>query len=74
MPFYKCFSSFPFLCRPGLDFLLANRVFFFKKKKALHACPTSAPGPCSHFLVESELLDCFCLPVRIIWVILCSML
>ena len=29
-------------------------------RKADDAYPTGAPGPCSKFLVESELLICFC--------------
>ena len=45
-------------------------------RKAEEACPTGAPGPCSQFLVESELLIFFCyfVHVCIILVILCSLL
>ena len=36
--------------------------------------PTGAPGPCSEFVVESELLICFCYFVCMIVVTLCSLL
>ena len=36
--------------------------------------PTCAPGPCFQFLVESELLICFCYFVCMILVTLCSLL
>ena len=36
--------------------------------------PTGAPGPCSQFLVDSELLICFCHFVCMILVTLCSLL
>ena len=37
-------------------------------KKAEDAYPNSAPGPCSQFLVESELLIYFCYFVHVILV------
>ena len=42
--------------------------------KAEDVYPTSAPGPCSKFIVESELLIYFCYFLCIILVTLCSML
>ena len=43
-------------------------------RKAEEAYPTSAPGPCSQFLVESELLIYFGFFVHFILIILCSLL
>ena len=54
---------------PVLDFLWETRLVFLED-----AYPTDAPGPCSQFLVESELLICFCYFVCMILVALCSLL
>ena len=66
--------SFPFLCRlpwPWLFMWHSPDV----STTAEHACPTSAPGPCSIFFsVEFELLICFCYFVCIIFITLCSLL
>ena len=43
---------------PGLDFFMSNSAGVSKNAK--DAYPTGATGPCSQFLVESELLICFC--------------
>ena len=43
-------------------------------KKAEDAYSTGAPGPCSHFLVASELPIGFCYFVCMILVTLCSLL
>ena len=43
-------------------------------RKAEDAYPTDAPGPCSQFLAESELLIYFCYFVCMILVTLCSLL
>ena len=40
-------------------------------RKADDAYPTGAPGPCSQFLMESELLIYFCFFVRISCHLLC---
>ena len=42
-------------------------------RKAEEAYPAGAPGSCTQFLVESELLLCFCYFVCIILVLLCSL-
>ena len=44
------------------------------KRNESDAYPTGASGPCSQFLVESELLICFCNFARMILVTLCSLL
>ena len=43
-------------------------------EKTEDAYPTSAPDPCSRFVVETELLIYFCFFVRIVLVILYSLL
>ena len=59
----------------GLDFLWTNRqVFLEKQQRAEDACLTGAPGPCSQFLVKSELIIYFCYFVCIILVTLCTLL
>ena len=42
--------------------------------KCKNAYPTGAPGPCSRFLVESELFICFCYFVCIILITLWTLL
>ena len=56
----------------GLDFFMRNSADFSRKGEK--AYPNGAPGPCSRFLVESELLIHFCYFVCIILFTLCSFL
>ena len=58
---------------PGFDFLLPTRRVFLEKQKTL-TLPVYATGPCSKFLVESEVLIYFCYFVYIILFTLCPML
>ena len=64
-----CFSSF-FL--PGTDLFISASAG--ASSQAEDTYTTGALSPCSHFLLESELLIYFCFFVRIILIILCSLL
>ena len=65
------FHCFSFLY-PGLDFFMSNSAGVSRTADA--AYPTGVSGPCSQFLVESELFIYNCCLICIILGTLCSLL
>ena len=63
----------------GAGNIIAMHLTFYEQlegvsRKVEDAYPTGAPDPCSQFLVEPQLLICFCYFVCMILVTLCCLL